>query len=942
MMTTVIVMGLLLPLIFATPVAALTFTEIGDAEDLPATAQVVSGSGPLDSISGTIAGSMDADMYEIFITGGGTFSATTVGLTSLDTQLFLFGATGLGIYANDDDTSGAIFFQSTLPSGHSLTPVAPGNYFLVISIFNRDPVSADGLIFSSAFGGVFGANGPGAGSPITGYTGDGRTEGDLYSIALTGAEFIPQAGPPVPEPGTIPFAFAIDNSRDLYLIDLTDGTTTLIGNTGMSTQPQGLALSPSGQLFATDATGGLWSISTTDGSAIFIGSTGLGDIEGLDFNGNTLIGSDLSQGSGPRLFAIDTTNATPTPIASFTTAVDIIRTLTTLDSNTMLIVTAFQNPETLRSIDLTSGVVTDIGPLTPRPRDLGAIDFASDGNLYGLSGRGDVFQIDPSNASTTVIGNTGNVWAGLATIPQTCVQPPAGLVSWWPGDGDTSDIQDGNDGTLVNGATFAPGLVGQAFSFDGVDDRMTVPDASNLDITGAVTLDAWIKPNGLNCPNNFCAIIAKADFPPRNYGMWVGNDGTLNLGYRNVSVDQISISSPPGTITVGNFQHVAGVIDTVGGTMTLFKNAQPVASGSTSGAMVANDVPLTIGFSDPGFDFNFDGLLDEVEIYNRALSASEIQAIFNAGSAGKCKVQPPAAPSIPDLVDASDTGISNTDNITNDNTPTFEGTAPPDSTVELSADGASLGTTPADATGAWSLTTTLAEGIHTIRATATDADGIVSDPSPPLIVTIDTTGPMIVMTRTPVPNANGWNNTDVTVSFDCLDALSGLAGNPPPATTVSTTEGANQTVTGSCEDVAGNTAQFTTEINIDKTAPLISGLPAPDCTLWPPNHKLVWVATVVPSDGLSGLAVESLTVVSNEQEDGRGDGHTAPDFVINDASVQLRAERSGAGDGRVYTITASATDLAGNSTMATATCDVPHDQGKGEKENTRRKQHRRK
>jgi hypothetical protein len=55
-------------------------------------------------------------------------------------------------------------------------------------------------------------------------------------------------------------------------------------------------------------------------------------------------------------------------------------------------------------------------------------------------------------------------------VAQSCLQPPAGLVSWWPGDGNANDIQDGNHGTLQNGVTFAPGMVGQAFSFDGVDD----------------------------------------------------------------------------------------------------------------------------------------------------------------------------------------------------------------------------------------------------------------------------------------------------------------------------------------------------------------------------------------------------------------------------------------------------------------------------------------
>ena len=58
---------------------------------------------------------------------------------------------------------------------------------------------------------------------------------------------------------------------------------------------------------------------------------------------------------------------------------------------------------------------------------------------------------------------------------QICVQPPAGLVSWWPGEGNANDIVGSNHGTLQNGATFAAGMVGQAFSFDGIDDYVRFP-----------------------------------------------------------------------------------------------------------------------------------------------------------------------------------------------------------------------------------------------------------------------------------------------------------------------------------------------------------------------------------------------------------------------------------------------------------------------------------
>jgi hypothetical protein len=82
-------------------------------------------------------------------------------------------------------------------------------------------------------------------------------------------------------------------------------------------------------------------------------------------------------------------------------------------------------------------------------------------------------------------------------------------------------------------------------------------------------------------------------------------------------------------------------------------------------------------------------------------------------------------------------------------------------------------------------------------------------------------------------------------------------------------------------------------------------------------------------DGLSGPAgLPTVTVTSNEPENGTGDGDLAPDFVISGGAVQVRAERAGNGSGRIYTITATASDLAGNTTTQTATGKVPHDYGR--------------
>ncbi|PYK40035.1 MAG: hypothetical protein DME49_01985, partial [Verrucomicrobia bacterium] len=92
----------------------------------------------------------------------------------------------------------------------------------------------------------------------------------------------------------------------------------------------------------------------------------------------------------------------------------------------------------------------------------------------------------PSQTITVIFSGPGP-----ATPP--CATAPSGMISWWPAEGDANDIQDGNDGT-INGATFAGGKVGQAFSFDGTDDTVLVSDSNSLHYTD-FTYDAWIAPD---------------------------------------------------------------------------------------------------------------------------------------------------------------------------------------------------------------------------------------------------------------------------------------------------------------------------------------------------------------------------------------------------------------------------------------------------------------
>ena len=211
--------------------------------------------------------------------------------------------------------------------------------------------------------------------------------------------------------------------------------------------------------------------------------------------------------------------------------------------------------------------------------------------------------------------------------------------------------------------------------------------------------------------------------------------------------------------------------------------------------------------------------------------------------------------------------------------------------------------------------------------------------------------PVTTAVASPPANANGWNNTNVTVSLTSTDDRSGMAGNlpgwvdqvqyslagaqtsdpqivPGSAASVEVTTPGITTLTYFATDAAGNdeVAKALT-LRLDGSAPVVDGLPAGDCVLWPPNHKMRQVAVVTATDALSGVAPGSLqvTVTSNEASDPND-----PDVVVTpDGSgglvVELRAERAGSGPGRLYRLTATAKDLAGNPQTVTATCTVPHD-----------------
>jgi hypothetical protein len=189
-----------------------TYTETGDAGQLPGTAQVTTTLlGPTTALTSIVGQTTltneiaDADMYEIFISGVMTFTASTTafvpGANDFDDQLSLFNSSGVGVLTNDDSAAGGD--QASLSSAG--TTLTPGDYYLLISGSGNYPVnSASGLIFHNYTDGTTDASGTyaptGVAGAITGYTGNSNYAGN-YTIAIGGAQFANFSL--VPEPSTV-------------------------------------------------------------------------------------------------------------------------------------------------------------------------------------------------------------------------------------------------------------------------------------------------------------------------------------------------------------------------------------------------------------------------------------------------------------------------------------------------------------------------------------------------------------------------------------------------------------------------------------------------------------------------------------------------------------------------------------------------------------------
>lgn len=224
---------------------------------------------------------------------------------------------------------------------------------------------------------------------------------------------------------------------------------------------------------------------------------------------------------------------------------------------------------------------------------------------------------------------------GCSPILSVEVNPASCIVGYWKFDEGSGTMAkdssgEGNDGELKNGPVWVDGKFGKALSFDGSDDYVEVPDSASLDeIFGSLnwTLEAWAYPKGWA---NWASIINKANsgwYSATTSGLWADNSGFEAV------IGSNEPGNPPDSVVrvwykppLNNWYHLVAVAN--GTHIPLFVNGENKGTKAITNYikthLTSNDAPVTIGRRCTGCSPSFNGIIDEVRIYNRALTPKDL------------------------------------------------------------------------------------------------------------------------------------------------------------------------------------------------------------------------------------------------------------------------------------------------------------------------------
>jgi glucose/arabinose dehydrogenase len=399
----------------------------------------------------------------------------------------------------------------------------------------------------------------------------------------------------------------------------------------------------------------------------------------------------------------------------------------------------------------------------------------------------------------------------------------------------TDSSGTGNNGTILGAARTVAGRFNGALSFDGVNDWVTIPDSPSLDLTGELTLEAWVRPT-VAASGAWRTVLLKEQPGNLAYALYGNSDNARPSGYVFTGGSEQGLRGT-AALAANTWTHLATTYG--GGQLRLYVNGTQVASRALTGQIPTSADALRIGGNSVWPEW-FQGQIDEVRVYNRALSAAQVQADMNApvGAPPPPDTQAPSAP--PSLTANGSLGQvalswgASTDNVGvaryNVHRSTTDGFTP------------SAANRVAQVTGTTRTDTGLGAGTYYYRVIAEDAAGNLSTPSPQAqaTVTADTTAPSVSITApaagatvSGVVAVNASSSDDVGVSgvqFRLDGQNLGAEDTSAPYSTswdTTTASPGAHTLTAVARDAAGNTRTSTAvNVTVDNSVPAPTGLVA--------------------------------------------------------------------------------------------------------------------
>jgi len=406
------------------------------------------------------------------------------------------------------------------------------------------------------------------------------------------------------------FSVIVPNSppmvvREISSRTLAPGSTETIDLSGHFTDPEGDALTysatSSDTLIAEAAVSGprliLIAVSPGAASAMVTASDGMG-------------------GEAHLSFSVTVPNAPPTAVREIAS-----RTLLTGSTETIDLSGYFMDPDG----DALTYSATSSDPLVA-----GVSVSGSELTMVGLS---------QGEAEATVTARDPEEAEARQSFELTVRAVPGGILHWWSAEGSGADRIGGVDATLMGGAAYAQGVVGdtggEAFSCDGVDAIAIVPDAPTLNPTGPFSVMAWAKP-GPGEASGSGTVIGKGH-PWKESWELDNHNGRWRTFIRDRSEQAVRVYGPG--LVADEWTHLAMTWD--GGRLAFYVDA--VLQGTSDiGSIHVNDVFVGIGarseegFADEELDLEFEGEIDEVMFFGRALGEGEIRSVFENTTTGPC------------------------------------------------------------------------------------------------------------------------------------------------------------------------------------------------------------------------------------------------------------------------------------------------------------------